>query len=145
MAFGLHDDLVIVIPDKPRFYSLYADGFFPQVAYSEDTQEHYFAFSRNSVVFLYYKYPYHRAANVVRNVPGETDLPGLSRKVRLLFSVTASRVDKLKKAVGHLNKNFDSAYQFSDAFYLRLYFIVSQKGKLNYPALIKLAQESKVT
>jgi hypothetical protein len=140
--FGFPDELVIVIPDKSNFYSLYADGFFSRKTYVKDTGESYFAYSPGSVIFLYYTYPTHRAASAVRFVSGGASLPGLSKKVNLLFTVHASKVDKLKRAVSFLNKNAGGAYRFGDDFYTRLYFILEKKGKLNYPALRNLAERA---
>jgi hypothetical protein len=140
--FGFPDELVIVIPDKSNFYSLYADGLYSRKTYVKDTGESYFAYPPGSVIFLYYTYPTHRAASAVRFVPGGASLPGLSRKVNLLFTVHASKVDKLKRAVSFLNKNAGGAYSFGDGFYTRLYFILEKKGKLNYPALRNLAERA---
>jgi hypothetical protein len=140
--FGLPDELIIVIPDKSNFYSLYADGLYSRKAYVKDMETSYFAYSPGSVIFLYYTYPTHRAASAVRYVPGEASLPGLSKKVNLLFTVHASKVDKLKRAVGFLNKNAGGAYSFEDDFYLRLYYVLEKKGKLNYLALRNLARRA---
>jgi len=107
--------------------------------YIKDTGESFFAYPPGAVIFLYYTYPTHRAASAVRHVPGGASLPGLSNKVNLLFTVHASKVDKLKRAVGYLNKNAGGAYRFGDDFYLRFYFLLEKKGKLNYPALRNLA------
>jgi len=137
--FGFPGELVIAIPDKLNFYSLYADGVFSRKAYVKDTGESLFAYPPGAVIFLYYTYPTHRAASAVRNAPGGASLPGLSKKAALLFTVHASKVDKLKRAVGFLNKNAGGAYRFEDGFYLRLYFILEKKGKLNYLALRNLA------
>ena len=139
--FGLPEELVIIIPDKSHFYSLYADGMFARKTYDKGSGESFFAYAPRSVVFLFYTYPTHRAASVIRNVPGKAELPGLTRKVSLLFTVHASKVDKLKRAIGFLNKNANGAYQFSDDFYLRLFFILEQRGKLNYVALKTLARK----
>jgi hypothetical protein len=140
--FGLPDELVVIIPDEPNFYSLYADGVFSRKAYVKDTGESFFAYPPGSVVFLYYTYPTHRAASAIRHAPGSAALPGLSKKVSLLFTVHASKVDKLKRAVGFLNKNAGGAYQFSDGFYLRLYWVLEAKRKLCYPALRNLAERA---
>jgi len=140
--FGLPDELVIVIPDETNFYSLYADGIYSRKTYVKDTGASYFAYSPGAVIFLYYTYPTHRAASAVRYANGNASLPGLSRKVNLLFTVHASKVDKLKRAVGFLNKNASGAYRFGDDFYTRLYFILEQKGRLNYPALRSLAERA---
>jgi hypothetical protein len=51
-------------------------------------------------------------------------------------------VDKLKRALGFLNKNSGGAYRFNDDFYLRLYFILQNRGKLNYPALRALVEKT---
>ena len=133
--FGLPDELVVVIPDTPFFCSLYSDGVFARKVYLKDSGQTLLAYSPGSLLFLYYTYPTHRAASCVRNVPGSAAFPALSKKVTLLFSVHASKVDKLKRAVSFLNKNACGAYRFDDDFYLRLYFILEQRGKLNYTAL----------
>jgi hypothetical protein len=140
--FGLPGELVVVIPDESNFYSLYADGIFSRKAYVKDTGESYFAYPPGSVVFLYYTYPTHRAASAIRHAPGGAALPGLSRKVNLLFTVHASKVDKLKRAVSFLNKNAGGACRFGDGFYVRLYWILESKGKLCYPALRHLAERA---
>ena len=140
--FGLEDELVITIPDENNFYSLYADGVFARKTYIKETGESLFAYAPGSVIFLYYTYPNHRAASCIRHVSGEAALPGLSRKVFLLFTVHSSKVDKLKRAIGHLNKNLNGAYRFKDDFYTRLYFILGQRGKLNYPALRGLVEKA---
>ena len=138
-SFGLSGELVITIPDESNFYSLYADGVYCRKAYAKDTGESFFAYPSGSVIFLYYTYPTHRAASAVRHGPGNASLPGLSKKVSLLFTVHSSKVDKLKRAVGYLNKNAGGAYRFGDGFYTRLYFILEAKGRLNYLALRNLA------
>jgi len=140
--FGFPGELIIVIPDKSNFYSLYADGLYSRKAYVKDMETSYFAYPPGAVIFLYYTYPTHRAASAVRHVPGEASLPGLSKKVELLFTVHASKVDKLKRAVGFLNKNAGGAYRFDDGFYLRLYCALEKKGKLNYLALRNLAKRA---
>jgi hypothetical protein len=138
----LPSELVIVIPDESNFYSLYADGIYTRKTYVKDTGESYFAYPPGSVVFLYYTYPTHRTASAVRHAPGGASLPGLSKKVNLLFTVHASKVDKLKRAVGFLNKNAGGACRFGDGFYLRLYWILEAKGRLCYPALRNLAERA---
>jgi hypothetical protein len=138
--FGLPGELVIVIPDKSSFYSLYADGLFTRKVYDKNTGESFFSYDKGALVILYYTYPTHRAASVIRNVPGRAALPGLSKKVGVLFTVHASKVDKLKRAAGFLNKNAGGACRFADGFYTRLYFILQQRGKLNYQALRGLAE-----
>jgi hypothetical protein len=73
-------------------------------------------------------------------MPGKASLPGLSKTTRLLFTVHASRVDKLRRAVGFLNKHSQSgAYRYDDGFYLRLYFLLQKSGKLSYLSLRRMA------
>ena len=141
--FGLDGELVVIIPDESSFYSLYSDGLFSRKVYIKETKETYLSYPEGAVVFLYYTYPNHRAVSCVRNVPGEADLPGLEKKVKVLFTVHASKVDKLKRAVGHLNKHAGGAYKYGDDFYLRLYFILQQRGKLNYLALRNVSERFK--
>ena len=140
--FGFPGELVIAIPDKSSFYSLYADGLFSRKLYQKDTGVSFFSYEPGSVVILYYSYPAHRAASVIRNASGNAAFPGLSKKVQLLFTVHASKVDKLKRAVGFLNKNLGGAYRYSDDFYARLYFILQTRGKLNYVSLRGLAKKN---
>ena len=140
--FGLPGELVIIIPDKANFYSLYADGLFSRKTYDKETEASFFAYEPGQPVFLYYTYPNHRAASLIRNVPGDVALPGLSKKVSLLFTVHASKVDKLKRAISFLNKNAGGAYQYTDDFYTRLYFILQKRGKLSYLSLRSLAEKS---
>ena len=140
LMFGLPDELVVVIPDKPRFCSLYSDGVLERKVYIKESGETLLAYSPGALLFLYYNYPTHRAASCIRNVPGNSAFPSLSKKVSLLFSVHASKVDKLKKAIGFLNKNAGGAYHFDDDFYLRLLFVLEQRGKLNYPALRSMVE-----
>jgi hypothetical protein len=134
--------LVITIPEDPRFYSLYAEGPFLYKSFVKELSATRLVYRENEVIVLYYTYPAHREACVIRNTsPGSCSLPGLSKKVSLLFSVHASRVDKLRRAAAFLRKHFGAA-SFDDPFYLRLFFIVSQRGKLNYPALRALVSQS---
>jgi len=139
MPFGLDGELVVTIPDTNPFYSLYADGLFSRKIYVKETKETWLSYPAGSVVFLYYTYPNHRAVSCVRNAPGEAALPGLSKKVSLLFTAHASKVDKLKRAISHLNTHSGGAYQYDDDFYLRLYLVLLQRGKLNYIALRNMA------
>jgi len=140
--FGLPGELVVVIPDESRFFSLYSDGVYSRKTYLKESGETLLSYEEGSVLFLYYTYPTHRAASCVRNVPGKAEFPGLSKNVSLLFTVHSSKVDKLKRAVGHLNKNLRGAYRFNNDFYLRLYFILEQRGKINYPALKSLVKKN---
>jgi hypothetical protein len=132
--------LTVAVPDKNNFYSLYADGLFARKVYVREAGYTLISFDRDAVAFLYYTYPTHREACVVRNTPsGTVLLPGLSKRVSLLFSVHASRVDKLRRAVGFLNANSGGAYSQHDGFYIRLAFILARRGKINYAAIRRLA------
>jgi hypothetical protein len=103
-------------------------------------------YGHGEIVVLYYKYPVHREGCIIRVAEKTEDkigdfvlLPGLSCKVTRLISVQASGVDKLRRAVSFLNAHFESAYNFPDSFYIRLYFLLRQSGRLNYNALRVLA------
>jgi hypothetical protein len=139
MNMDLPELLVVTIPDKNNFYSLYADGSFIRKKYIREAGHTLIFFDRDAIVFLYYTYPTHREVCVIRNTPsGSLLFPGLSKRVSLLCSVQASKVDKFRRAVAFLNANAGDAYSRNDGFYIRLGFILAQKGKINYPALCKL-------
>jgi len=129
--------LTVTIPAHNNYYSLYADGIFSEKEYHEPTQTTNLFYPKNSAIFLYYTYPTHRTVSLVRNVGLEsrlklTLLPSLSKRVNVLFSFSASRVDKTKRAVAHLNANYKGAYHWSDFFYWRLRQIIAMKGSLKY-------------
>jgi len=137
------EHLEVTIPDTNAFYSLYADGLLARKTYIGELRSTVIEYAHNAAIVLYYTYPTHRTACLVRNSDASTfplvSLPGLSRKVSLVFSVNASRVDKLKRAIGFLHSNFNNAFSHNDGFYIRLYCILRQRGKLNYTALRELA------
>ena len=138
--FGLQDELIVTILDCPHFYSLYADGVYARKTYSNEAAGTLIAYPANAVLALYYTYPSHRAASVIRNTPdGVHALPGLSKKVTTLFTVHASKVDKLRRALAFLNTHADGAFGFDDGFYTRLYFILCGRGKIDYFSLRSLA------
>jgi hypothetical protein len=137
--------LEVIIPDHNSFYSLFADGLHSWKTYDRAKRATIITYPRNAVLFLYYTYPTHREACAVRNTPPESGgllLPGLSKTVSPLFSVRASKVDKLKRAVAFLNKHSGGAYDRDDGFYIRLFFLLQQRGKINYIALEKLAENT---
>jgi hypothetical protein len=143
---------MVTIPDENRFYSLFSDGNHAWKSYDGRLKTTRLVYPENAVVVLYYTYPTHREACVIRNnsgslprlLPGRL-LPGLSKKVSPLFSVHASKVDKLKRAVAFLKKHVSAgAFSFDDGFYIRLFFIISQRGKLNYPALAHMCSKKEV-
>ena len=139
--FGLSGEVVASILDKPQFYSLYADGVYARKAYLKDAGVTLIAYPPEAALALYYTYPNHRAACVVRNTPGAAaTLPGLSKPVRVLFTVHASLVDKLRRAMAFLGEHSDGgAFGFDDGFYTRLYFVITKRGKLDYFSLRNLA------
>jgi len=140
--------LEVTIPDHSSFCSLYADGNHAWKTYDRQKKHTMLYYPLGAVVFLYYTYVTYREACVIRNIRDENNLsdcvilPGLSKNVKVLFRVRASRVDKLKRAAGWLNKHSAGAFSHDDGFYTRLSFILEQRGKINYPALGKLAENS---
>ena len=118
------------IPDRAAFCTLYADG--RHVRRTHGDGRTVLCYTAGAVVFLYYTYPAFREALAVRNTPeGGLALPYLSKRVSVLFRVRASRVDKLKRAVGYLNANHSpDAYSRDDGFYTRLAFVMERRGKL---------------
>jgi len=134
--------LEITIPDCNSFYSLYSDGNHAWKTYDRQKKHSLLYYAPGAVVILYYTYPTYREACVIRNVTADNAaaLPGLSKKVSVLFNVRASRVDKLKRAAGWLNKHTSGAFAHDDGFYARLVYLLEQRGKLNYAALGKLAE-----
>jgi hypothetical protein len=134
----MKDELTVTILDQNPFYSLYSDGKHSWKSYDNKEKSTHLVYAKDSLIILYYTYPTHREACVIRNtVSGVQRLPGLSKNVSVLFSVHASRVDKLRRAVSFLRKPLS----FDDGFYTRLYFILLSRGKLNYPALRSLAEQ----
>jgi len=144
----MKNHLEIAVPDYKFFYTLYSDGRHSWKTYDRQEKKNLFYYPPGAVVILYYTYPTYREACVIRNIQesGSIMLPGLSKKVSLLFRVRASRVDKLKRAAGWLNKhsslNGNGAFAHDDGFYIRLVYLLEQRGKLNYAALGKLADSS---
>jgi len=128
--------LKVHIPAEKQFYSLYTDGCY--VNKKTDDTETTCTYLPNSVLFLYYTYPSHRRAYIVRYLPDKTNtilLPSLDQPVKIISRCHASKVDKLKKTAGFLNEYYQNAFNFSDSFYLRLHFIIQQRGKINYEAI----------
>jgi hypothetical protein len=137
--------LEVAIPDRNSFYTLYAEGRHCFKTYDRQKKVTLLHYPPDAAVFLYYTYPTHREACVIRNNDAEDGvmLPGLAKKVSTLFRVQASRVDKLKRAVSYLNQHSSSgACGREDGFYVRLGFLVEQRGKINYPALRELFESS---
>jgi hypothetical protein len=138
------NDLIVTIPKDASFYTLYADGLHSAKTADAKTSLVSFHYPRNEAVFLYYTYPRHREAFLIRNTDkGDVSLPSLSKKVSVLFTARASRVDKLKRAVSFLNVHTKGANLFSDGIFIRLWLILEKKGKLDYPALTGIAEKAR--
>jgi len=145
----MKNHLEVTIPDFNSFYTLFADGKHAWKTYDRLKKHTLIYYPPQAVVILYYTYITYREACVIRNAQDENNkthcvmLPGLSKKVNVLFRARASRVDKLKRAAGWLNKHSGfTAYGHNDGFYIRLCYLLEQRGKINYPALGKLAENS---
>jgi len=140
----MKNHLCVTIPDHNSFYTLYSDGDLAYKTYDQLEKRTLIYYAPGSVVFLYYTYLTYREACVIRYVQdgNGVPLPGLSKNVNVLFRVRASRVDKLKRAAGWLNKHSAGAFAHDDGFYVRLFYILERRGKINYPALSKLAENS---
>jgi hypothetical protein len=137
--------LEVAIPDHNSFYTLFAEGRHCFKAYDRLKKVTLLHYPPGAAVFLYYTYPTHREACVIRNNDSENGilLPGLAKKVSPVFRVHASRVDKLKRAVSWLNVHSPAgACGHDDGFYTRLGYLIEQRGKLNYPALRGLSESS---
>jgi hypothetical protein len=140
----MKNHLEVTVPDHNSFFTLYSDGNHAWKTYDRLKKHTLVYYAPGAVVFLYYTYAAYREACVVRSVQDENcvTLPGLSKKVKILFRVRASRVDKLKRAAGWLNKHSVGAFAHDDGFYIRLVFLLERRGKINYPALGRLAETS---
>ncbi|GBU29174.1 hypothetical protein R84B8_02738 [Treponema sp. R8-4-B8] len=142
----MKNHLCVTIPDHNSFYTLYSDGPHSWKTYDQAEKRTLLYYAPGAAVILYYTYITYREACVIRNLQNDdgVSLPGLSKKVKILFRVRASRVDKLKRAAGWLNKHSSGAFAHDDGFYTRLWYILERRGKINYPALAKLAEGSSV-
>ena len=136
--------LEVTIPDHNQFYTLYSDGQYAWKSYNSQKKHTLIYYPPGAVIILYYTYVTYREACVIRNSSGENgvSLPGLSKKVSLLFNVRASRVDKLKRAASWLNSHTTGAFSHDDGFYIRLVYLLEQRGKINYAALGKLVEST---
>jgi hypothetical protein len=147
------DLLTVAIPPPACFYSLYADGQYSAKHYYQDSGVTELVYGANAALFVYYTYPTHRRVYLIRNVSEQnntgihrlTSLPGLSKKVRVLFKQIASRVDKTKHAVSYLNTHYEGAYRFPDIFYYRLNALLLRKGKLPYRDIAAIAKPHDLT
>jgi hypothetical protein len=140
----MKNHLEITIPDRSYFCSLYAEGLHSWKTYDQQKKHTLLYYPPQAAVILYYTYPTYREACVIRHSDADDGviLPGLSKKVSVLLRVRASRVDKLKRAAGWLNKHSAGACVHTDGFYARLAFLLEQRGKINYAALTQLAEIS---
>jgi len=134
--------LEITVPDYNSFYSLYAEGNHTWKTYDQRKKNTLIYYPPGAVVILYYTYPTYREGCVIRNIceKDSLKLPCLSKNVKVLFRVRASRVDKLRRAAGWLEKNSGGFFPHDDGFYIRLVYMIEQRGKINYAALRELAE-----
>jgi hypothetical protein len=139
----MNDNLIIAnTPNK--FYSIYSDGMFIKKHFDKETETTTLEYGGGAAVLLYYTYPVHRRVYLVRNVSNETNgltgLPCLSKKIKVIFKNTASRVDKTRRAFAHIREHYGgNPFIFSDDFYMRLDFLIKQKGKIKYHLIDALA------
>jgi len=142
----MKNHLEVTVSDYNSFCTLYADGNHAWKTYDRQKKCTLLYYPPGAAVFLYYTYVTYREACVIRNVQNDNSVSlfGLSKKVNILFRVRASRVDKLKRAAGWLNKHSSDAFAHDDGFYTRLSYVLEQRGKINYPALSKLTEDSSV-
>jgi len=134
--------LKVHIPTEKQFYSLYSEGCY--TSKKSDDNETILTYCQNEVLFLYYTYPSHRRAYIVRFDSDNKNgimLPSLDQPVKIISRCHASKVDKLKKTAGFLKEYCPNAFAFSDSFYVRIHFIIQQKGKINYEAIRVLLEE----
>ena len=134
------ENLFISIPQTPRYYSL--DVYGEHSSKISKSKSVVYTFPPYAAIFLFFRYQNTRISTLIRNVPGDYHFIGFSRKVKSLFTVNASRVDKLKLAIDCLNKYCQGAYHFTDDQYLRLYAVLKKPGKLNLPALSSLFKKN---
>jgi len=136
--------LEITIPDHNSFYSVYSEGKHTWKTYDRRKNNTLIYYPPEAVVILYYTYPTYREGCVIRNIneKASVNLPCLSKNVKILFTVKASRVDKLRRAAGWLEKHSYGFFSHDDGFYIRLVYLLEQRGKINYTALNKLAESS---
>ena len=137
--------LHVLIPQRAHsFYTLYVYGAYGgkrEVPGGTD-----FDFIGNSLLVLYYTYPAHRRAYIVRYTDadgGNIELPGLSCPVRKIICVYASKVDKLKKALSYIGEHYFSPLNLPDLFYVRLERLLLRKGKIDYSAIKNLCEQYK--
>jgi hypothetical protein len=138
------NDNLIITNTPNNFYSIYSDGIFDKKHFDKESGITTLEYKNNSAVLLYYTYPVHRRVYLVRNVSNETNLtglPSLSKKVKIIFKNTASRVDKTRRAFGRIREHYGGPFVFPDDFYLRLDFLIKQKGKIKYSLIDALTEK----
>jgi hypothetical protein len=140
MSAGL---LSVFIPERNNYYSLYAAGPFIHKSFDKDSGVTELTYDINTVILLYYVYPSWREAVLARNTPAGSDaLPGLSKRVKKIFTLSGSRFDKLRRAVKFLNTNTQPGFfERSDDFYIRLYMELIRKGRIAYTRIETIAKE----
>lgn len=133
------DIIKIVVPEDNNFYHLFSFGYGGVEKVLDKGFE--FSYPTGSVILLYYTYPHHRRAYVVRYTGSDgVMLPGVSAPVKVLVRVHASKVDKLKKSVSYIKEHFGNVFSYKDTFYERLDCVIMQKGAINYEAVDMLCR-----
>ena len=126
----------IIVPNSNNFYHLYSYGYGGVEKVLDQEQGFEFTYPINAIIILYYTYPQHRRAYLVRfTEDGQTSLPGVSLPVKTLIKVHASKVDKLKKAISFIKDHYGNTFTYDDQFYERLELIIKQPGKINYESI----------
>ena len=135
--------LHVLIPQREHsFYTLYVYGSYGGKRAVPGGSD--FDFISESLLVLYYTYPAHRRAYIVRFADdGKTELPGLSHPVKKIVCVYASKVDKLKKALSYIGEHYFPPLTLPDLFYVRLERLLLRKGKIDYPAIKTLCEQYK--
>ena len=75
------ETLEVTIPDKNSFYSIYSDGLLTRKTYISELKSTVIEYAYNAILVLYYTYPTHREACLIRNASSHSSyvsLPGLS-------------------------------------------------------------------
>jgi hypothetical protein len=116
--------LLVYIPEK-SFFTLYARGSIEESATVPGTGT-FVRFEDRSVVILFYKYPRHRRAYIVR--AGEdlrcyrpVRLPNVKSPVGILLKAKGRRVDILRRTYFNLEQiNGLAVYRFKTRFWQRV-------------------------
>jgi hypothetical protein len=105
---------------KDSFFTLYAKG---KIEYKQTVEDLGTFIRFDGVVILFYKYPHHRRAYIVRNIgelrnyPSIT-LPNVKQQVGVIYRAKGRRVDILRRVWWNLEQiNGRSVYTFDTFFW----------------------------